>query len=82
MTFDEWCEDQQAMYKSIEKKDDLHCLLKSTWEAAIKAAIELLETGSYIYESELTELRYCYGSDRISPRRERAEDELKKLLTT
>lgn len=36
MTFDDWAEDSQSIYMTIENKEDLYWLLQKTWNAAIK----------------------------------------------
>lgn len=34
LTFDEWCEDSQVLYSTIETKYDLFCIVERTWKAA------------------------------------------------
>ena len=34
MTLNEWCWEEQAMYRSIEDEADLYRLIKDTWNAA------------------------------------------------
>jgi len=50
MTFEEWCEDHQAIYRTIENKKDLYCLVKDTWNAAIEAVEQ--QTWSFYWKNE------------------------------
>ena len=36
LTFDEWLEDSQVGYQTVETKADLHFYLKEAWNAALK----------------------------------------------
>ena len=35
ITFDEWVEESQSIYMTVENKEDLYWLLQKTWNAAL-----------------------------------------------
>lgn len=49
MTFEEFLDDSQVGYSTIETKDDLEDVIKRTWDAAIESAATKLARGTNLY---------------------------------
>lgn len=74
MTFEEFLDDSQVSYSTIETKDDLEDVIKKTWNAAINAALNTLYHDAYYYDNGNKWNDDCYSY--TDPK-----SNIKKLLT-